>query len=185
MKSVVFNRYISMSHKIIEAARGFGISLSESDGKQINDFLGITDKRKNLSNEQRLLVQQVCELVSQGKSVTEAISFIGSTDNTSTSFSTDENAESRSTDEVDLNLIIESQANRAADEAARSLPNLASAEMEGIRAAFIRQFRKRIRERLQSADYMSAFVTTIDTQAQLPVTNPNHSVLTDSLSESR
>ncbi|MEL6579118.1 MAG: hypothetical protein AAFQ14_05170 [Cyanobacteria bacterium J06621_12] len=166
-----------MSHKIIEAARGFGISLSESDGKQINDFLGITDKRKNLSNEQRLLVQQVCELISQGKSVESAIALAGSNDASVSEGFVEPSTESEATDEVDLNLIIESQANRAADAALMSLPDLAMSEIEGIRAAFIRQFRKRIRERLQSADYMSALVTTIDSQVQLPAADTNNNAV--------
>lgn len=194
MLTVIFNRYIEMSHKIIETASSFGVSLLPSDGKQINDFLGITDKRKNLNDEQKLLVQQIGELVGQGKSVTEAISkagarsaiaFISSTDKKSASSSVNLNANSKTTDEVDLNLIIESQANRVADAALMSLPDLAMSEMESIRAAFIRQFRKRIRERLQSVDYQSAFVTTIDSQVQLSAAETNNNAyLTNGLSNS-
>ena len=172
-----------MSHKIIEAANGFGVSLSESDGEQVNAFLGITDKRKNLSDEQKLILQQVCELVSKGKSVERAIALLGSTDSSESAVGN--TAKSEPTDKPDdLNLIIESQANRAADEALMSLPNLASAEIEGIRQAFIRQFRTRIRERLQSAEFQSCFVTTIDTQGQLPTTDTaNNTVLAAGLSD--
>ena len=172
-----------MSHKIIEAASSFGVSLLPSDGERVNAFLGITDKRKNLSDEQKLILQHACELVSQGKSVEEAITVMGSTDSSESAVDCS-SAKSEPTDEPDLNLIIESQANRAADEALMSLPNLAKSEMESFRQAFIRQFRKRIRERLQSAEFQSAFVTTIDTQGQLPTTDTaNNTVLAAGLSD--
>ena len=176
-----------MSHKIIEAAGGFGVSLSDSDGKRVNAFLGITDKRRNLSDSEKLLLQQICELVSQGKSVEGAIAVMGSTnseESTSESVVEPLSAKSEPIDEPDLNLIIESQANRAADAAMMGLPNLANAEIEGFRQAFIRQFRKRIRERLQSVEFQSAFVTTIDTQGRLPTANTaNNTVLANSLSD--
>ena len=184
--TVVFNRAIFMSHKIIEAASGFGVSLSSSDGERVNAFLGIKDKRKNLSDEQKLILQQVCQLMSRGESVEGAIALVGSTDSSeSTSESVvDLSAKSEPVDEPDLNLIIESQANRAADAAMMSLPNLASAEIEGIRAAFIRQFRKRIRERLQSVEFQSAFVTTINGQGQLSATDTtSNTVLAAGLSD--
>ena len=175
-----------MSHKIIEAASGFGVSLSDSDGERVNAFLGIEDKRKNLSDEQKLILQQVCQLISQGKSVEGAIAQMGSTDSSeSTSESVvDRSAKSEPIDEPDLNLIIESQANRAADAAMMSLPNLASAEIEGFRRAFIRQFRKRITERLQSVEFQSAFVTTINGREQLPASDTiNDTVLAAGLSD--
>ena len=176
-----------MSHKIIEAASGEGVSLSESDGERINVFLGIEDKRKNLSDEQKLILQQICQLVSQGQSVEGAIALVGSTGNSksiSESVVVCSDAKSEPIDEPNLNLIIESQANRAADAALMSLPNLASAEIEGIKQAFVRQFRKRIRERLQSVEFQSAFVTTINGQRQLPITDTDsNTVLAADLSD--
>lgn len=158
-----------MNQKVIEAVAEFGVPLSEVDCEKVTAFLGITDKRRNLSSEQKLLLERVCELVQQGESVEETIAILGSENGSSAESSVEELPEFRSTDEADLNTIIESQASSAADAALMNLPNLASAEMESLRQAFIRQFRKRIREQLHSTEFQSAFIAKIECQAQLPV----------------
>ncbi len=146
-----------MNNKIKAIFENYHISLSEEDKKSITSKLDIKDLRKNPTEKQEEQLNQVCKLIGYGKNITHALAEID--------IKTDDSDSS-----LDFDAITE-LANRAADAALLSLPNLAQAEMEGLRAKFIEQFRIRVQQQLLSPEFKQKFVEQIECLGELTTSN--------------
>ena len=150
-----------MNHKIKSIIDNFNLSLSEDDSRQITSSLGINDLRKNPTSEQEVNLNQVCQLISEGKSIDMAVAQVTQSDIT----------EPLSLSDADLEKIITEQANKAADAALLSLPRLAESQISALRETFLQQFRIRIEQQLKSPEYQEAFIKEIESLGELPISN--------------
>ena len=152
-----------MNKKLTEIIEKSEISLSESDSKNITSSLGITNLRRNPTEEQEIALTQICNLIKEGKDIEQAIAEIVKNDELDSSLALDVDAE--------LEAIITQQATMAADATLSTLPNIAQAESASLRQKFIQQFRNRIQQQLQSPEYQEAFVAQIKCLGELPTFN--------------
>ena len=144
-----------MNKRITEIIENHQLSLSDEDSRTITAAVGIEDLRRNPTEEQELRLSQICHLIKDGKTVIEAISsVVEPTDNDS--------EDSGVLSDADIEAIIISQANKAADATLSSLPNIAESEGWRLRQTFIQQFRRRIEEQLKSPEYQQAFIEKIE-----------------------
>ena len=144
-----------MNKKLTDIIKNSEISLSDSDSKNITSALGITDLRRNPTEEQEIEFTKICNLNKDGFAIEQAIAEVVK--------AKDLNAQ--------LEAIITHQANLAADATLSTLPSIAQAESTSLRQKFVQQFRKRISEQLQSPEYQKAFVSQIECLGELPTFN--------------
>ncbi len=155
-----------MNKRITEIIENHELSLSEEDSRTITASVGIDDLRRNPTEEQESRISQICHLIKDGKTVSEAIStVVEPTDN--------DGEDSKVLSDADIEAIIISQANKAADATLSSLPNVAQAESSKLRQTFIQQFRLRVEEQLKSPEYQQAFISQIESLGEYPVLNGN------------
>lgn len=140
-----------MNHKLQSIINNFELSLSEEQNKHIISSLGITDLRKNPTPEQENHLNQVFQLIKDGQEIEQAIS--------------------QALTNADLERIITEQANKAADAALLTLPNVAEGEINKLRQIFIEKFRLRIEQQLQSPEYHQAFLDRIECLGESPTLN--------------
>ena len=144
-----------MNKKLTDIIKNCEVSLSDSESKDITSALGITDLRRNPTEEQEIEFTKICNLIKEGKAIEQAIAEVVK--------AKDLNAQ--------LEAIITHQANLAADATLSTLPSIAQAESTNLRQKFVQQFRKRISEQLQSPEYQKAFISQIECLGELPTFN--------------
>lgn len=140
-----------MNRKIQEIFNKLEQNLEEADIRKITSSVGIKNHGKNPTNEQEEGLEAVCQLIAAGESVESAISKVSSL--------TDKSSENS---RQNMEQIILEQANKAADAALLSLPNVAQSEIEQLRQSFIRQFRIRIEQQLSSPEFQQQFVSQME-----------------------
>lgn len=155
-----------MNKRITEIIENHQLSLTDEDSRTITSSVGIDDLRKNPTDEQELKLTQICHLIKDGKTVIEAISsVVEPTDN--------DGEDSKVLSDADIEAIIISQANKAADATLSSLPHIAQAESSKLRQIFVQQFRLRIEEQLKSPEYQQAFISQIESLGEYPALSGN------------
>jgi hypothetical protein len=152
-----------MNKKLSDIITNCELTLSEEDSRNITSALGIKDLRKNPSEEQQIKFTRVCNSIKEGKTIEQAISTVVEGRKT--------DSQDSSIDDIDLEAIITHQANLAADATLSTLPNIAQSESAVLRQKFVRHFRIRVREQLQSPEYQKAFMAQIECLGELPTFN--------------
>ena len=165
-----------MNRKIEEIFNQLEPNLEETDIRKITSSVGIKNHGKNPTNEQEEGLEAVCQLIAAGESVESAILKVSSL--------TDKSLETSS---QNMEQIILEQANKAADAALMSLPNVAQSEIERLRQSFVKQFRTRIEQQLNSPKFQQQFVSQMEClgeQAVFSSSTTNTALLDSSSSNS-
>ena len=149
-----------MNRKIEEIFNQLEPNLEETDIRKITSSVGIKNHGKNPTNEQEEGLKTICQLIVDGESVESAISKVSSL--------TDKSSENS---RHSMEQIILEQANKAADAALMSLPNVAQSEIERLRQSFIKQFRIRIKQRLNSPEFQQQFASQMECLGEQAVFN--------------
>lgn len=155
-----------MNKRITEIIAKHELSLSEEDTRTITASVDIDDLRRNPTEEQEVRLTQICHLIRDGKTVSEAISTVVEPTEL-------DGEDSGVLSDADIEAMIISQANKAADATLSSLPNIAQAESSKLRQTFIQQFRNRIQQQLRSPEFQKAFIDQIESLGELPALSGN------------
>ena len=152
-----------MNRKIEDIFNKLSPKLEEVNIRKITSSVGIKNHGKNPTPEQEAGLEAICQLIATGESVELAISKVAEPDSSPKPNSNDTNLEK----------IILEQANKAADAALFSLPNVALAETEQLRQAFIQQFRSRVEEQLRSPEFQQQFISQMECLGELRASSSN------------
>ena len=141
-----------MNRKIEEIFDKLEPKLDEANIRKITSSVGIKNHGKNPTPEQEAGLEAICQLIATGESIELAISKVVEPDS----------SPKPNLNDTNLEKIILEQANKAADAALFSLPNVALAETEQLRQTFIQQFRSRVEEQLRSPEFQQQFISQME-----------------------